>query len=305
MSVSEAVPDARQDRRAVWLLLICVVLWSTSGVLIKESTLPAMAIVSGRSLLTAIVVALYIRRPRFTWSLAQVGGAVMQAATFVLFVLATQMTSAANAILLQYTAPLWVALFGAWYLHERPRQIDYITMAMIAFGMLLFFGDKLTGSGMVGNILAIISGITMAWMTLFLRKQKDGSPMETILLGNILAAVIGLPFLLTSSPTGMDIGILLFLGIFQLGIPFILYGYAIVRLPALEVVLISTLEPILNPLWVFLFNGELPGPMAIAGGAIVLLAALLRGLAMTTMTTRTRGGRHGAAESERAPKLVR
>ncbi len=197
MSGSEAVSDVRQDRRAVWLLLICVTLWSTSGVLIKESTLPAMAIVSGRSLLTAIVVALYIRRPHFTWSLPQIGGAVMQAATFVLFVMATQMTSAANAILLQYTAPLWVALFGIWYLHERPRRIDYITMAMIAFGMLLFFGDKLTGSGMVGNILAIISGITMAWMTLFLRKQKDGSPMETILLGNILAAVIGLPFLLT------------------------------------------------------------------------------------------------------------
>lgn len=300
MSANEVVSDARQDRRAVWLLLICVTLWSTSGVLIKESTLPAMAIVSGRSLLTAIVIALYIRRPHFTWSLPQVGGAVMQAATFVLFVMATQMTSAANAILLQYTAPLWVALFGAWYLHERPRRIDYITMAMIAFGMLLFFGDKLTGSGMVGNILAIVSGITMAWMTLFLRKQKDGSPMETILLGNILAALIGLPFLLTSSPTSMDIGILVFLGIFQLGIPFILYGYAIVRLPALEVVLISTLEPILNPLWVFLFNGELPGPMAIVGGAIVLLAALVRGLAMTAKSVGS-GRREAASEQEPEP----
>ena len=287
----------------MWLLLICVTLWSTSGLLIKESTLPAMAIVSGRSLLTAIVIALYIRRPRFTWSVPQIGGAVMQAATFVLFVMSTQMTSAANAILLQYTAPLWVALFGIWYLHERPSRIDYITMAMIGFGMLLFFGDKLTGSGMVGNILAIISGITMAWMILFLRKQKDGSPMETILLGNVLAAVIGLPFLLTSSPTSMDIGILLFLGIFQLGIPFILYGYAIVRLPALEGVLISTLEPILNPLWVFLFNGELPGPMAIVGGAIVLLAALLRGLAMTSKSMgKSIGRRNKTGEPEQEPE---
>jgi drug/metabolite transporter (DMT)-like permease len=294
VSASELVSDARQDRRAVWLLLICVILWSTSGVMIKESTLPAMAIVGGRSLLAAIVLAIYIRRPHFTWSLPQIGGAVTQAATFVLFVTSTQMTSAANAILLQYTAPLWVALFGIWYLRERPRRIDYITMGLMAVGMLLFFGDKLTGSNLLGNILAVLSGVTMAWMTLFLRKQKDGSPMETILLGNILAAAIGLPFLLTSSPTSQDVGILFFLGIFQLGIPFILYGYAITRLPALEVVLISTLEPILNPLWVFLINGELPGPMAMVGGAIVLLAALVRGLAMTA----------GSRRSSREPELA-
>jgi drug/metabolite transporter (DMT)-like permease len=197
------------------------------------------------------------------------------------------MTSAANAILLQYTAPLWVALFGVWYLHERPQRIDYITMALIALGMLLFFGDKLTGDALLGNILAVLSGITMAWMTLFLRKQKDGSPFETMLLGNILAALVGLPFLLVATPTAQDVGILLFLGIFQLGIPFIMYGYAIARLPALEVVLISTLEPILNPIWVFLFNGELPGPLALVGGAIVIFAALLRGLAVTAGTRRT------------------
>ncbi len=294
MTVSEPISDARQDRRAVWLLLICVTLWSTSGVLIKESTLPAMAIVSGRSLLTAVVLALYIRRPHFTWSLPQIGGAVTQAATFVLFIMATQMTSAANAILLQYTAPLWVALFGIWYLRERPHTIDYVTMALIAVGMLLFFGDHLTGDDLLGNILAVLSGVTMAWMTLFLRKQKDGSPIETILLGNILAAAIGLPFLLTATPTPTDVGILLFLGIFQLGIPFILYSYAITRLPALEVVLISTLEPILNPIWVFLVNGELPGPMALLGGAIVLLAALVRGLAMNA----------GSRRSERKPELA-
>jgi drug/metabolite transporter (DMT)-like permease len=275
------------ERRAVWLLLLCVTLWSTSGVLIKESTLPALAIVSGRSLLAAGVLALYIRRPQWTWSVAQVGGAVAQAATFVLFVMATQMTSAANAILLQYTAPLWVALFGAWYLKERPQTIDYVTMGLIAVGMLLFFGDSLAGDNLLGNLLAVLSGITMAWMTLFLRKQKNGSPFETVLLGNILAGVIGLPFLLTATPTTLDWGILVFLGIFQLGIPFIMYGYAITRLPALEVVLISTLEPILNPLWVFLVNGETPSPLALAGGGIVIFAALLRGLAMNAGNRRS------------------
>ena len=271
----------QQDRKAVLLLLLGVTLWSTSGLLIKESTLPALALVGGRSALAAIVLAVYVRRPQWTWSVAQVGGAIALAAGYILFVMATQLTSAANAILLQYTAPLWVALFGIWYLRERPHTIDYISMGLIAVGMLLFFGDELTGDALLGNLLAALSGVTMAWMTLFMRKQKDGSPYETVLLGNALAAVIGLPFLLTASPTPVDWGILLFLGIFQLGIASILHAYAIKRLAALEVILISTLEPIMNPLWVFLFNGETPGPMALLGGVIVVSAVLVRGLAVS------------------------
>lgn len=273
--------DVQQDRKAVYLLLLGVTLWSTSGLLIKESTLPAMALVGGRSALAALVLLVYIRRPHWTWSVPQVGGAIALATTYFLFVLATQLTSAANAILLQYTAPLWVALFGIWYLRERPLRIDYIAMGLIAVGMLMFFGDSLTGDALLGNVLAIISGITMAWMTLFLRKQKDGSPYETVLLGNTLAAVIGLPFLVTASPTRVDWAILLFLGIFQLGLASILHAYAIKRLAALEVILIATMEPIMNPLWVFLFNGEVPGPMAIAGGMVVVGAVLARGLAMS------------------------
>lgn len=263
----------------MYLLLLGVILWSTSGLLIKESSLPALALVGGRSALAAIVIALYVRRPRWTWSPAQVGGAVALATTYILFVVAMQLTSAASAILLQYTAPLWVALFGIWYLRERPRPMDYVTMGLIAVGMLLFFGDQLTADALLGNLLAALSGVTMAWMTLFLRKQKDGSPYETVLLGNVLAAVIGLPFLLTAGPTLTDWAILLFLGIFQLGTASILHAYAIKRLSALEVILVATLEPIMNPLWVFLFNGETPGPMALLGGAVVVAAVLLRGLA--------------------------
>jgi drug/metabolite transporter (DMT)-like permease len=278
----------QQDRKAVYLLLLGVTLWSTSGLLIKESSLPALALVGGRSALAALVLAAYVRRPHWTWSLPQIGGAVALATTYILFVVATQLTSAASAILLQYTAPLWVALFGIWYLRERPHTVDYISMGLIAVGMLLFFGDKLTGSALLGNLLAALSGVTMAWMTLFLRKQKDGSPYETVLLGNVLAAAIGLPFLLTASPSAVDWGILLFLGIFQLGAASILHAYAIKRLAALEVILICTLEPILNPLWVFLFHGEAPGPLALVGGAIVVTAVLLRGLAMSLDFRRTR-----------------
>jgi drug/metabolite transporter (DMT)-like permease len=284
------------ERRAVVLLLLGVILWSTSGLLIKESSLGALALVGGRSALAALVLAAYVRKPHWTWSLPQVGGALALATTYNLFVVATQLTSAASAILLQYTAPLWVALFGIWYLRERPHTVDYVSMGLIAVGMLLFFGDKLTGSALLGNLLAALSGITMAWMTLFLRKQKDGSPYETVLLGNVLAAAIGLPFLLTASPSAVDWGILLFLGIFQLGAASILHAYAIKRLAALEVILICTLEPILNPLWVFLFNGETPGPLALVGGAIVVAAVLLRGLAMSLNFRRSGRKAHAAGD---------
>jgi drug/metabolite transporter (DMT)-like permease len=264
-------------RRAVLLLLITVVLWSTSGVMIKLSTLGPMALAGARSAVTALVLLAYIRRPRFTWSVYEIGGAVAMAATFFLFITATQLTSAANAILLQYTAPLWVALFGTWFLGERPRAYDWWAMAAIVAGMLLFFGGDLDGRGLAGNLLAVLSGLTMAWMTLLLRKQR-GSAAETILLGNALTALIGLPFLLWESPQPQDWLIVLYMGVLQLGIPFVLYSVAIRYLPALDVILISTLEPILSPIWVFLAVGELPGALALLGGLVVILAVTVRSL---------------------------
>lgn len=116
-------------------------------------------------------------------------------------------------------------------------------------------------------------------MTLFMRKQKDGSSLEAVLLGNLLAAGVGLPFLVTAHVQPIDWAILGFLGVFQLGLPFLLYAVAIRSLSAIETILLSCLEPILNPILVFAVIGETPGPMAMVGGAIVLSAVLMRGLA--------------------------
>lgn len=262
------------------LLLGCVLLWSTSGVLIKQSSLSALAIVGGRSAIAAIVLLLFVRRPRWTWSLPQIGGAVAYLVMVLCFVQATQWTSAANAILLQYTAPIWVALFSYWFLGERPLPADYAAMGLIGVGMLLFFGDALSPAGMAGNILAVLAGIALAWMTLFMRKQKDGSTLETVLLGNVLAAAVGLPALAMSQVQPADWAILGFLGVFQLGLPFVLYAIAIRSISAIETILISCLEPILNPILVFLVIGETPSPMALAGGTLVLAAVLGRGLVM-------------------------
>ena len=268
------------QRRAVLYLLVAVVLFSTSGLMIKLTTLDALALTAGRSMVAGLIFLLYLRRPQFTWSVAQIGGAFGYIGAQVFFVAATQLTSAANAVLLQFTAPIYVALFGIWFLGERARRVDWITMAVIGFGMALFFAGGLTASGILGNVYAILSGISLAWLVLFMRKQKDGSPLETVLLGSIFATVLFLPALWRSTPTPADWGIILFLGVFQLGMPFILYSTAIRYLDAVEAILIQALEPILNPIWVFLAIGERPSPQALLGGFVVFSAVLGRSLTL-------------------------
>ena len=268
-------------KRAVISLFLAVLFFSTSGLLIKLSSWDVLALNGARSLIAAAVIWIYLRRPNFTWSRAQVGGAVAYTLMVITFVQATRWTTAANAIFLQFTAPLWVALFGIWLLGERPRRIDWATMIAIGFGMFLFFGDELSATDMWGNLLAIFSGMCTALVIIALRKQKDGSPTETVLLGNLMTAAIGLPFIIIGDQlvNAREISIILFLGIFQLGIPFIVLTLAVKQLRAIETILIQTLEPILNPIWVFLFIGERPSPSALVGAAIVTTAVILRAIA--------------------------
>lgn len=267
--------------RSVIALVISILFVSTGGLLIKLSSWNALALNGARSLIAAAVIWIYLRHPHFTWSRAQVGGAIAYAVTVITFVVATRWTTAANAVFLQFTAPLWVALFGIWLLGERPRRSDWAAMIAIALGMLLFFGDELSATGTWGNLLAIFSGMCMALMLIALRKQKDGSPAETVLLGNLIAGVIGLPFIiLGDQPVNVrEISIILFMGIFQLGLPFIVVTLAVKQLRAIEMILIQTLEPILNPIWVFLFIGEKPSPSALVGAAIVTTAVTFSAIA--------------------------
>ncbi len=263
-------------RQAVGYLFLTVLLWSTGGLLIKLLPWNALAIMGARSTITAIVIYAWIRHPHFTWSRPQIGGAIALAITQALFIASTQMTTAANAIFLQYTAPVFVAIFGGWYLKEHTRPVDWYAMGAVFVGMFIFLYDGLTAGGLLGCVFAILSGISMAWMLLFVRKQKDGSPVETILLGNLLSAIVGLPFVLWEigwgTPLGTQgIGIILFLGIFQLAIPYILFAQASRVLSAVETALILMLEPILNPIWVFLVIDEQPSQYALLGGLIVIL----------------------------------
>jgi drug/metabolite transporter (DMT)-like permease len=262
-------------------LLLAALCWSFGGVLIKSIDWPPMAIAGGRSAIAIPVLILFSGRPRFTFSRAQIGGALGYAGTVVLFVFATRMTTAANAIFLQYTAPIYVALLGRWYLDERASPIDWLVITVALGGIALFFIDRLTTAGFWGNIIALGSGLAFATVALCLRKEKAGSPVASIILGNLLVALAGAPFILRAPSLGEGgLARLLLLGVVQLGLPYLLYAIAIKQVTALEATLIPLLEPVLNPLWVMLALGERPGPWSVVGALLVLGAVLLRGVIM-------------------------
>lgn len=267
--------------KSVGLLLAAALCWSLAGLLFKYVEWPGLAAAGGRGLIAALfLLAVSWRSLRFTWSPLQLSAAAGYAACTVLFTMANKMTTAANAILLQYTAPVWIALLGAWFLGERATRADWFTIAAVFGGLALFFYEGLQLNNIAGLVVALIAGVGFALMTLLMRKQKGGSPLESIILGNLLSFLIGLPSLLTAPALpASGWAALLLLGTVQLGLAYLLYSRAIVHVTALEAVLIPVLEPILNPIWVLLAFGERPGRFALLGGAIVLGAVTLRALA--------------------------
>ncbi len=261
---------------AIAAVAACALLWSTGGLFIKIVSWNPFAMAGMRSLIGGIVILAWMRRPRFTWSFAQVAGAVCYAACMIGFVLANKLTTAANAIMLQYTAPLYAAAFGWIFLREKASTIDWVTIAVVLGGMVLFFMDKLTLGGMEGNIIAIASGVFFAGAMVSFRAQKDSSSLESILLSHAITVAVSIPFLFHGWPSPAGWAGIGFLGVFQIGISAILLSYGVRRVSALQSLLTAVIEPIFNPLWVFLVIGELPGPRALAGGAIILLAVTLR-----------------------------
>ncbi|KJS30087.1 MAG: membrane protein [Desulfatitalea sp. BRH_c12] len=266
-----------QRSRAILLLLATALIWSTGGFLIKWVEWPGMAISGMRSAIGGVFLLMLFRPRHLRLNRYLVGGAVAYATCVTCFVLANKLTTAANAILLQYTAPVHVAFFGYWFLGERPRRVDWLALVLVVAGMVLFFLDDLTIDGLWGNVAALISGLGFAWMALFLRKQKDADPVQSVTLGNLFAAIIALPFMVSAgNPTPQGWLGLVLLGLFQVGLAYGLFALAIRHVTALESLLVSTIEPILNPVWVLLLLGEQPGPLAMLGGGIIIAAITLR-----------------------------
>jgi len=264
--------------KSIVALVLCAALWSTAGILIKLVNLNPLAIAGSRSIVAAFVIMLFTGKPKFTFSKLQIGSALSYTGTVLLFVSANKYTTSANAILLQYTAPVYAAIFGYLLLNEKVSKVDLLTIGAVIGGMVLFFIDDLAGGSLLGNILAIISAVTFALQAVLLRKQQDSSPAASLILGNIITGLIGIPFLFAKVPNHTEILVLLALGVFQLGLSYTLYAFAIKHVSALEAILIPVIEPILNPVWVFIFAGEFPGKWSIIGGLVVILAITGRGL---------------------------
>ncbi len=269
-----------EHRRALLLLVACGVAWSTGGVLIKLVDWHPAAIWAARSSFAAMF--LYaVRRPSMSnIQRAEWGAAIALAATTGLFILANKLTTAANAILIQYSAPVWVALLGAWFLGERASRLDWATIVLVLGGVTLFFVEQLTFDHVAGNLVALGAGIAFAFSTLTMRKvvQLGTDPLRPVVLGNVIAVILGGPFWFMSSslPDAAGWGALVALGVVQQGVAYLCYVAAVRHASAMEVILIPVIEPILSPLLVAVFFAEWPGPIALVGGAIVVAAVTLR-----------------------------
>ncbi|MEN3184765.1 MAG: EamA family transporter [Atribacterota bacterium] len=262
-------------QKAIVYLLLAALFWSLGGLLIKLVSWNPVAIAGTRSAIACVFLLCFFR-PRLRLSSLEILGGAAYAATVVLFVLANKLTTASNAILLQYGAPVYVALLSQWLLGEAPSPFDWISVGMVLGGMVLFFLDRLSPGNMLGNFVAIGSGIAFAFLIVTMRMQKDAEPLQSVFVGNLFASLVGLPFSFGSSPDHCGWVGLVLLGTVQIGLSYFLYAQAIRKVKALEASLITMIEPVLNPLWVFLAFGESPGRFALLGGGIILLAVFLR-----------------------------
>ncbi len=248
-------------------------LWSSGGLAIKLVALPAVGVVFWRSLLAAVFLILVFRPSRERWRRASWTTAFIYAAMILSFVSATKMTTAANAIFLQYTAPVYVLLFAPLLLKEPFVRADAVTLAVALAGMSLFFVGKLGAGTLEGNLVGVLSGVFFGGVILFLRRDTSRDAMASVLLGNLVAAALALPFAwghLALDAKGA--ALVLFLGVVQMGVSYIFFVRGLASVTAAEASLIGMLEPVLNPVWVWLGIGERPTPWAALGGAVVLLS---------------------------------
>ncbi|ATB28971.1 DMT family transporter [Melittangium boletus] len=265
-------------------ILVAAVCWSTAGAAVKLSTLSAWQLTAGRSLVAALVLALALPSGRRLPSRQGVLATFAYAATVTTFIIATKLTTSANAIFLQSTAPLYVLLLSPMVLGERPSRGELLAVPVFLLGLSLFFLDQFHPGQRWGNVVAMASGISFALCILGLRAVKDEGT-SVLVWGNVIAGGVALFFAMDGPrPTGMDIGLVLFLGVFQSALAYSLFQHGLRDTPAVEASLLVLLEPVLNPVWTFLLAGERPGSWALVGGTIILVATAWRTLLVSSRT---------------------
>lgn len=268
------MPDRR---KGILFIVAAALLWSSGGIGIKALGDSPLKVTFYRSLFAAI--ALLVLFGRGVWGRRHwkstglfVAAIVSYGACLTSFVVATKWTTAANAIFLQYAGVVWVLLFSPIVTKEAMRLRDAIAIGVAVTGMALFFVGRLDTRGMSGNVMALVSSVFFAALILTLRRENQAA-QSAITWGNVAVAVTLLPFVADDlSLTAKSFGVLLFLGLFQIGLPYVLFARGLKYVSATQASLTGMLEPIANPLWVFLLLGERPSMFAIAGAAVVLCA---------------------------------
>ena len=255
---------------------ISAVLYSIGGLCIKVIPWSGMAINGGRTAIALVVIGFYlvlVKHPlRFNrWILL---GALCVFGANSLYAVANKLTTAANAIILQFTAPIFVLLFSALFFHKKPKKLDCIACLAVFGGILFFFVDSLEMGGGLGNFLALLSGVAYAGVFM-MNDMPDSDAISSVFWGDVLSALTGLPFLLqeTEFPPQAIVSIIL-LGVFQVALAYILLTIGLAVTTPVTACLISGIEPILNPILVALFYGEMVGHFAVVGAAIVIIGGV-------------------------------
>ncbi|MBE7516780.1 MAG: EamA family transporter [Chloracidobacterium sp.] len=280
----------RGSKNAFWLVIAAVLIWSTGGLLIKLTALDAYQVTFFRSLLAGLTVLIVMRKEGLRINAFGLLCSLFYAGLLFLFVWATKHTTAANAIFLQYTAPIYILILAPFVIRERFHLRDLITVVLCIIGMSLFFVGKLEISDYSGNIAALGSGICLGLYIMLLKHpafstekenaagRRGAAPVATVVYGNLLLAIVMLPSGIGALPvmTTKDVFAVAFLGIVQIGISYILFikGISGGTRP-IDASIIGFVEPLLNPVWVFLFIGEQPSNWALLGGAIIIATVLI------------------------------
>jgi|WetSurMetagenome_2_1015567.scaffolds.fasta_scaffold198165_1 drug/metabolite transporter, DME family len=266
-----------EHNKGILAVFLTAILWSSGGLFIKLITLDAMQLSFFRCLIAAIVFALIFRKRVFRFNPLALLNALEYASVLILFVIATKTTTAANAIFLQSTAPIYVLIFEPILTKTKWERINIITIAVCFLGMILFFMGDLTPGDIEGNIAALLAGIAFAAFFLGMKKNDPQYGESSIFYGNVIVALICIPFITDMNSISLqDFAMVSFLGVFQIAFAYALFSYGLKRIIAVEASIISMFEPVLNPVWVFIGYGEVPSFYAIIGGIIIITAILAR-----------------------------
>ncbi|HMQ11438.1 MAG TPA: EamA family transporter [Oligoflexia bacterium] len=269
--------EAKSMQQGIAFVFISALFWSFGGLWIKLIAWPAFTIAGMRALIACLALFFVFRPKRFEFSLMKLLTMLVFAANVISFVVATKLTTAANAVLLQFTAPLYITLFSPFFLKEKIRITDIIILIIGAYGLSLFFKDSgLDLTQGIGMYVGLFAGFTSAWLTMCLRKLKQFSGIELVLWGNVLTAVLCSPSFVHLDLQVSNWLYVALLGLVQVALAYVFYTQALKVLTALQGMLFQLFEPLLNPVWVLIFFGEVPSYYTLIGGSIILATVVLK-----------------------------